>query len=163
MRSSIVRELGGYDPAAGDIVSDYDLWLRIGRVSRIANIEEPLYQWRRSNSSLSMADRQLAIDQTFALRDREFPRLLENRRAFRLYTSFHPGSFFPTRGDYLRKKATLFRSLAYLYRREGRARTAIAMQGMAVLHQPLERRNLLYLALLIRDRSRRQLWDFEFV
>jgi glycosyltransferase involved in cell wall biosynthesis len=163
MRKALVRELGGYDPGAGDIVGDYDLWLRIGRVAKIANIEEPLYQWRRSGGSLSMADRQLAIDQTFALRDREFPRLLVKGSAFRIVRSFHPAGFYPSRREYFRKKATLFRSLAYLYRREGRPWTAIAMQAAAVLYEPKERRNLLYLVMVIRDRTRRQLWDFEFV
>jgi hypothetical protein len=37
------------------------------------------------------------------------------------------------------------------------------MQAVATLHNPWERRNLLYLAILIRDRSRTPLWEFEFV
>jgi len=163
MRRSVVAEIGGYDSGAGDIVEDYDLWLRIGRVGKLANLREPLYQWRRRDSSLSMADRQRAIDQSFALRDREFRRLMEERRSFRIFTSFHPQSFYPSPRRYLLKKAALFRGLAYLYRQNGRPWTAIIMQVVAVLHNPWERRNLRYLAILIRDRSRRPLWEFEFV
>jgi glycosyltransferase involved in cell wall biosynthesis len=163
MRRAVVTDIGGYDPGAGDIVSDYDLWLRIGRVGKLANLQEPLYQWRRREGSLSMADRQLAVDQTFALRDREFPRLIERRKSFRILTSFHPWSFYPSPRQYLLKKAALFRGLAYLYRQNGRPWTAILMQAVATLHNPLDRRNLLYLAILIRDRSRTPLWEFEFV
>lgn len=162
MRKSLVVDVGGYDPSAG-VVEDYDLWLRIARVSKLANIPEPLYRWRRSSGSLSMADRQSSIDLTFALRDREFARLLNDRESFRIFTSFHPRGFYPAPAAYFRKKATLFRSLAFLYRREGRHWSAIAMQAAATLCEPTERRNPRNLALLIRDRSRSQLWEYEFV
>jgi hypothetical protein len=163
MRKSVVAALGGYDPSSGDIVSDYDLWLRIGRVARIANVPTPLYRWTRSAASLSMSDRQLAINQTFALRDREFPRLLARGQARAIYTSIHPADFYPSRREYFVKKSTMFRSLAYLYRRDGRRLSSLFAQLAATLHDPRDRRNLRNLALMLRDTSDTPLWEYEFV
>jgi glycosyltransferase involved in cell wall biosynthesis len=163
MRRSVALELGGYDSTVGDIVSDYDLWLRIGRTARLANLAEPLYRWRRSSRSLSMSDRDLAIKQSFALRDREFQRLLERPVGARFALSSHGRGFFPSRREYRLKRAALFRSLAFLYRANSRPWRAVGMQAAAVLHNPVERRNILYLLLLIRDRSAAPIWEFEFV
>lgn len=43
-RSSVLR-VGGYSRQAY-LVEDYDLWVRLSRVGKVANLPEPLYQWR---------------------------------------------------------------------------------------------------------------------
>ena len=41
MRRSVVEQVGGYDPAF-PVAQDYDLWMRMSRVTRMANLPEPL-------------------------------------------------------------------------------------------------------------------------
>ena len=40
-RRSIVEQAGGYDPRF-PVAQDYDLWMRVSRLSRLANVPEPL-------------------------------------------------------------------------------------------------------------------------
>ena len=161
-RRELVLGLGGYDPTVGH-VEDYDLFVRIARVSKIANLAEPLYLWRRRSEGITLSNHEAQIAQAFAVRDREFGRLLADRRRFRLVTSIHPLGFQPSVGAYFTKKAMLFRDLAYLYRANGHRRRAIAMQLLALAHAPWQRQNLLRLALLFRDRTTRPLWEYEYL
>jgi glycosyltransferase involved in cell wall biosynthesis len=41
MRRAAVERVGGYDPAF-PVAQDYDLWMRVSRVTRMANLPEPL-------------------------------------------------------------------------------------------------------------------------
>ena len=41
MRRSALERAGGYDPAF-TVAQDYDLWMRLARVTRLANLPEPL-------------------------------------------------------------------------------------------------------------------------
>jgi glycosyltransferase involved in cell wall biosynthesis len=41
MRRAIVERVGGYDPAF-PVAQDYDLWMRMSRVTRMANLPQPL-------------------------------------------------------------------------------------------------------------------------
>jgi glycosyltransferase involved in cell wall biosynthesis len=41
MRRRIIDEVGGYDPAL-PVAQDYELWMRMSRVTRLANLPEPL-------------------------------------------------------------------------------------------------------------------------
>jgi protein O-GlcNAc transferase len=53
MRKSIFQKAGGYDERYA-FAQDYDLWLRISEISKVANIREPLYCWRETRSSISV-------------------------------------------------------------------------------------------------------------
>jgi glycosyltransferase involved in cell wall biosynthesis len=50
MRADAVRAVGGYREFAP--VEDFDLWLRLGEIGRLANIEAPLLKYRRSTTGL---------------------------------------------------------------------------------------------------------------
>ena len=41
MRRQLVERAGGYDPAF-DVAQDYDLWMQLSRLTRMANLPEPL-------------------------------------------------------------------------------------------------------------------------
>jgi glycosyltransferase involved in cell wall biosynthesis len=41
MRRRVIDEVGGYDPAL-PVAQDYELWMRMSRVTRLANLPEPL-------------------------------------------------------------------------------------------------------------------------
>ena len=52
MRKSVFDELGGYNEQF-IYAQDYDLWLRISERYSLANIEEPLYCWRKTSVCIS--------------------------------------------------------------------------------------------------------------
>lgn len=56
LRKSIATSVGLYRPEFA-AAQDYDLWLRISERSAVANISEPLYQWRLTANSISGARR----------------------------------------------------------------------------------------------------------
>jgi glycosyltransferase involved in cell wall biosynthesis len=50
MRAEAVRRVGGYRELVP--VEDFDLWLRLGEIGRLANLEEPLLMYRRSATGM---------------------------------------------------------------------------------------------------------------
>ena len=52
IRKDVLQEVGGYDEKY-KLAQDYDLWLRIAELYKVANIEEPLYCWRIEPSGIS--------------------------------------------------------------------------------------------------------------
>lgn len=50
MRIEAARAVGGYRSNFA-YAEDYDLWLRLAEIGQLANIPEPLYQWRRHDQS----------------------------------------------------------------------------------------------------------------
>ncbi len=64
LRTEIARRLGGYR-AAFEAAEDYDLWLRMSEVTSLANLPEPLVQYRRHEANVTA---QKAIRQSFSVR-----------------------------------------------------------------------------------------------
>jgi glycosyltransferase involved in cell wall biosynthesis/uncharacterized radical SAM superfamily protein len=52
MRRDAILEAGGYDEAF-KYAQDYDLWLKLSENNKLANMEEPLYCWRCTESSIT--------------------------------------------------------------------------------------------------------------
>jgi glycosyltransferase involved in cell wall biosynthesis len=50
MRAPALRQIGGYRDMAP--AEDFDLWLRLSEVGRLANLREPLFIWRRVFSGI---------------------------------------------------------------------------------------------------------------
>lgn len=161
-RMSVLDEVGGYDPEVGH-VEDYDLFVRIGRVAKLANIAEPLYLWRRNAEGVTFSNRELQVAQALAVRDQEFDRIVGERHRFRLYTSFHPFDFHPSPRAYLEKKATLFRDLSYLYRARGMQREALVAMGAAIAAAPWVPASYRRMIALLTNRSTEALWEFEWL
>jgi glycosyltransferase involved in cell wall biosynthesis len=161
-RKRVIDEVGGYDASVGH-VEDYDLFVRIGRVARLANIAEPLYRWRRNPAGVTLSNRDAQIAQALVIRDREFERLVTHRHEFRLFTSIHPRNFHPSAFRYLEKKASLLRDLSYLYRARGLRRESIVAMFVALLYAPWSRASALRLVALLRHGGTEPLWDFEWL
>jgi glycosyltransferase involved in cell wall biosynthesis len=64
LRTEIARGLGGYR-AVFEAAEDYDLWLRMSEVTSLANLPEPLVQYRRHGSNVTA---QKAVRQSFSVR-----------------------------------------------------------------------------------------------
>jgi radical SAM superfamily enzyme YgiQ (UPF0313 family)/ADP-heptose:LPS heptosyltransferase len=54
MRKHLFLQCGGYDEEF-EFAQDYDLWLRLSELSKMANIAEPLYYWRITEDQISRA------------------------------------------------------------------------------------------------------------
>ncbi|WP_421655352.1 glycosyltransferase family 2 protein [Leptothermofonsia sp. ETS-13] len=52
MRRSAVRQVGGYDPATFP-AEDLDLWLRLGELGELANLEETILKYRVHTASIT--------------------------------------------------------------------------------------------------------------
>jgi glycosyltransferase involved in cell wall biosynthesis len=146
-RGAVVRRLGGYDADTfGAAAQDYDLWVRLSHVGRVANLAEPLYDWRvnpRGVTQTRSLETQAAVSH---IREREFERLCEKRNEYRIYSSFHPD--WP---GYRAKKAYVLRKLAAAYRRVGKpSSAATAIAAAAAIHPP----TLAWLARSVRIRMR---------
>jgi len=83
MLKNAFLQCGGYDETF-KFAQDYDLWLRIADKYKVANIEEPLYQWRSSAGNISSAKAaeqkffaSLAIDKA---KEREKARTINNSK-----------------------------------------------------------------------------------
>jgi glycosyltransferase involved in cell wall biosynthesis len=163
MRRSVLDQAGPYDPKVG-IVEDYDLFCRISRVSKLANLKEPLYRWRRTGGGVTLSNQKLQIKQAFAVRDREFQEhILKDRQRYRILTSIHPRSVPPGPMYYFDKKSTVLRDLAWLYRAEGRRRESVRMMAAALLFAPWRRRNWRYLLRSLVESSTKPLWEYESI
>ncbi len=58
--ASAVAKVGGYNPGFR-VTQDYDLWLRLSEVSRIANLPALLYRFRFDGNSVSRTKRRLQL------------------------------------------------------------------------------------------------------
>ncbi len=154
-RSEILRKLKGYDASVGH-VEDYDLWTRISRVTNIANFEEPLFLYRRNSQGVTQQNLQLQIEQTFAVRDKAFQHFLKHRHEYKVF------SWNPSGTDYKRRKATLLRDYAFLYRRNRQPLMAVWMLLCAAIIQPKERKNYRYIKHTLK-RVNMKHWEYEFL
>jgi glycosyltransferase involved in cell wall biosynthesis len=154
MRRSIFKKSGYYEDVLH--AEDYDLWARISRVADVANIEEPLYLWRKHEAGIGVSNQQFQIDQTFAIRDKAFEHFLKHRREYKLF-AFHPSGQW-----YRDRKAILYRDLAFLYRQHGDYFKSLFMLIAAALIQPKNKRNYRFLLESVR-RPRSFKWEYEWL
>ncbi len=69
-RADVVRSLGGYDEHY-EIAQDYDLWTRIMRYHRVANLAQRLISYRHLDSSLSKSGKNKAFHEAHKIAVRE--------------------------------------------------------------------------------------------
>lgn len=154
-RKSIVEKLGKYDMQALHI-EDYDLWIRISQKYQVANIEKPLYKWRKTEGSVTGSNLEFQVQQTYKVRDRAFGYYLKNKRKYRIL-SFHKSG-----ADYGRRKSTLYRDFAYLYMKRGQALRALVMLFLAALYKPKVKRTYYYMYALFFKKGFLEKWEYEF-
>lgn len=154
-RKSAVEKLGKYDAQALHI-EDYDLWIRISQKYQVANIEESLYKWRKTEGSVTGSNLEFQIQQTYKVRDQAFGYFLKNRRKYRML-SFHKSGT-----DYARRKSTLYRDFAYLYMKKGQTLKALFMLFLAALYKPKVKRTYYYMYSLFFKKDFLDKWEYEF-
>jgi glycosyltransferase involved in cell wall biosynthesis len=139
-RRSAVVAVGGYQ-AASSPAEDYDLFTRLARHSRVANLPDPLYRWRVNPLGMSGSRREAMDEQARTIREREFSRLLSQRDEYALFSSFHPLSLRGGPRSYLDQKGALLRVAAFMYTTMGMRRSALMALAFASLYEPWRRRN----------------------
>lgn len=155
MRTRVVRKCKGYDKKVG-YVEDYDLWTRISRVADIANFQEPLYLYRRNDEGVTRQNLELQIRQTFAIRDKAFQHFLQYRKDYAVLF------YKPSGKEYRRRKATMYRDLAYLYMKNSMPIKALLMMMLPLLLQPMNKKNF-YCLQYILYKPRFDRWEYEFL
>lgn len=163
MRKADVESVGGYNESMG-YVEDYDLWIRISRVAQIANLNEPLYLWRRSENGISMSNLEHQEEQALAIRDREFEWLRKHPRQLTFLACWHPSSYRTGARVYFDRKAAVYRDLAYLYRRGGcPGRAALCLLVAAVVGPGMRSQGIRLLLRHVKYRSIEPVWPYEWV
>jgi len=131
-RIEIVRRLGGYR-AAFEGAEDYDLWLRMSEVTRIANVAEPLVQYRRHRASVTA---RRAIRQSFSVR------IAQRSASARRQIGRDPATDLTTAPDWRRPEAlnSFYAQDAIIYRLLDLADPDCALQHGSVDFSPLAAR-----------------------
>ena len=134
LRKTTLDKTGGYRKC---IAEDFDLWTRINRVAKIANLKEPLYMWRSAASGLSTDPQKVdrLRHDAYRIRDHEFAYYLSHRRKFRLI-SLHPFSTLGGPKKYFEQKNAVFKDLSLMYCYRDRRLKGIWFFALAILHAP---------------------------
>jgi len=121
MRAAAVRAVGGYRDFCP--VEDFDLWLRLGEVGRLANLPERLFTWRRTASGIVASQAQRRVRALEAVLQEAWQR----RRL--------PGRP-PEAEPRLLSRGELFRQWAWMALDSGERRTGRLYARRAIAAQP---------------------------
>lgn len=83
-RADIAKCVGEYDKTLF-LCEDYDYWLRIADVSKITEIAENLYRYRRHSKSLSAQRERDIIEKGIALQRKFYPKFIKTRSQAALF------------------------------------------------------------------------------
>lgn len=133
MRKNVFEKAGYYDEIS--IVHDYDLWVRIGQVTKMANLKDLLYDWRYHDKSLSNSDFGHTMEQASDIKRRAFEHWINHRNEYRLL-SIHPFSSRLGPVKYFESKNMIFRNMALQCSYHGMRRRALPALLLAVLIAP---------------------------
>lgn len=92
MHRSLLERVGGFDPAY-PVCEDYDLFLRLGKVTKFANLGEQVYRYRVRPDSLSHSRGREMERKTIAIRRKHFEAYGASVIP-RLFTLFHSLSLY---------------------------------------------------------------------
>jgi len=145
MRSSILKKVGGYREIS--IVHDYDLWFRISRVGKMANLKDCLYIWRYHGKSLSNSNFDNTTHQLISVYEEAFDYFRLNRKDYSFLT-LHPLSARNIFG-YFSNKSRIYRKMAVMYSRNGLRRYSILPLLIAIVLAPWAKQNYLFFVISI--------------
>jgi glycosyltransferase involved in cell wall biosynthesis len=161
LRKEILKQTGSYENC---LAEDYDLWTKVSRVGQIANLEEPLYSWRLTNSGLWSSPEKaekIRMD-SYRIRDREFNYYLKHKNQFWV---MHIG-LGSTRGGakkYFEMKNRMFRDMALLYCYRGLRRRAVPILLLALFFAPWVKKTYLQLRITLFHRNMINQIEYEYI
>jgi len=133
-RRDLLPTIKGYDADVGT-VEDYDLWIRISCISKIANLEEHLYKWRKVKTSISHSGEEINIREALAIGDKAFGYFLNHRNRYRFFSFNRSGKL------YRERKSSLYCNLAYKAKSRKKPLLALHFMLMALMFKPRLKRN----------------------
>jgi glycosyltransferase involved in cell wall biosynthesis len=69
LHRQVLDKVGGYSPAPdARHIEDYELWTRLAREGRLANLPQVLYEWRKNSEGVSAENFKVQLDRTYRLR-----------------------------------------------------------------------------------------------
>ncbi len=160
MRKELVTGLGMYDSHALH-VEDYDLFTRISRVAKIANLPQALYRWQRNPEGISLSNSDEQAQRSAEIRNREFTYFMQHRSQYRVFSSFHPFSMAGGPLRYLDRKSAVFRNFAHLFWGHHKRFAAFKMQLSATVLAPWRKVNYRCLLSLMSQAKLPANWEFE--
>lgn len=78
-RSNIAQQVGEYDVSLF-LCEDYEYWLRIAEISKIKNLSDNLYLYRRHSKSLSAQRERDIIEKGIAVQRQYYPQFVKTRQ-----------------------------------------------------------------------------------
>ncbi len=147
MRREAVERAGGYDPDTV-CVEDYDLWLRLGEIGSLANLDSPVLHYRLLSSSISSARAEEQLQNMRGACERAWKRR-NIEGTFEVKKHWRPGDDRKSRFDFNVK-------YGWWAFNSGYRRTALlyGMKALSVLPFKLEGWRLLVCSLIKAPRGR---------
>lgn len=140
---------------------DYDLWTRVSRKYKIANLAEYLYFWRFHSDSAWISNQEPMKKSVYTIRDREFNHYLSNDRRYKV-AALHPTSLTALKA-YLTHKGQLCRDMALLYCYKGLRRKALPWVVLSLVVWPADRRSYRQLWVTLFNKNRIPTIPYEFL
>lgn len=159
IRKAILDEVGLYDPSLTH-AEDTDLWRRVCRIGKAANLKEPLYLYRVHEAGAS-TNLQKIRDSALKTTSREFDYYLKNKGQYTFF-AFHPFSMYGGLLVYLKRKGAMYGLMALMYCRMGRRRKAVPILLLAILHSPWSKKLYSQLMVTIKSRELAAGYPYEF-
>jgi len=160
IRKSVLNKVGLYSEDSA--IEDYDLWLRIAREGKIANLKDILFEWRYLDDSRSNNDFRQTIKQVEKLQFKAFEYYMKHKTDYRASFLIHPFSTRLGPRRYFEMKSSIYRNMALMYCYTGLRRKAVPIMIFGVIHAPWVLKNYIFIGTIVfRDKLVRQL-DYEY-
>lgn len=159
IRRDVLMQTELYDTSMSH-AEDTDLWRRVSHLTDIANIKEPLYEYRIHSEGAS-SNTQKIRSSAMATAKREFSYYLGHKNEYKFLTS-HPGSMLGGLRVYLARKSHMYRCMAWMYAHEKMRFQALCSMLVASLHAPWVAKNYRQLAIYLLSRAPTKKIEYEF-
>jgi glycosyltransferase involved in cell wall biosynthesis len=139
---------------------DYDFWSRLSRRSKVANLQEPLYNWRLHEEGITSHHASEMTNQALRIARREFEHYLDHKDEYKFF-SLHPFSMRGGLKSYLKRKNAVYRDMALMYCHHGMRRQSLPILLLAVAHAPWIGKNYRQLLATLLSRDKVLAFDYE--
>lgn len=156
-KAALLKE-NKYNPAYKH-AEDYELWSRLARRVKVANLKEALYQWRLHETGVTSSHSSEMRNQALRITRREFQYYLAHKAKYRF--TFHPFSMRSGLVAYLSRKSSLYRNMALMYVYAGQRRRAVPKILISILHKPWGKKSYAFLYTIVKDRQAALALEYE--
>lgn len=157
-KARLIKE-AKYDSAYAH-AEDYELWSRLSRKTKAANLKEPLYKWRLHKKSVTTSHSVEMTNQALRIAKREFNYYQTHKSDYRSF-SFHPLSMKGGFKSYVLRKSSVYRNMALMYTWNGMRHRALPILVLAIFHAPWLGKNYRFFMTTLTNREKASALDYE--